>query len=107
VFRSASACATCRTGDIPAVHGIAGGLGILRRAQRRLLMFVDATAIAAILTREAEADALADRLDRAAGCITSPIAVVEAALTIAASTRRAWQKRLATFGSSSTLPGSA
>jgi ribonuclease VapC len=45
-------------------------------------MFVDASAIVAILTREAEADALADRLDGAAGCITSPIAVFEAALAI-------------------------
>lgn len=45
-------------------------------------MFVDASAIVAILTREAEADALADRLDDASGCITSPIAVFEAALAL-------------------------
>jgi ribonuclease VapC len=45
-------------------------------------MFVDASAIVAILTREAEADALAERLDGSAGCITSPIAVFEAALAL-------------------------
>ncbi|HEY7576400.1 MAG TPA: type II toxin-antitoxin system VapC family toxin [Acetobacteraceae bacterium] len=45
-------------------------------------MFVDASAIVAILTREVEADALADRLDNASGCITSPVAVFEAALAI-------------------------
>jgi ribonuclease VapC len=45
-------------------------------------MFVDASAIVAILTREPEADALADRLDAASGCITSAIAVFEAALAI-------------------------
>jgi ribonuclease VapC len=45
-------------------------------------MFVDASAVVAILTREAEADALADRLDGASGCITSPIAVFESALAI-------------------------
>ena len=45
-------------------------------------MFVDASAIVAILTREAEADSLVDRLDGAAGCITSPLAVFEAALAI-------------------------
>ena len=45
-------------------------------------MFIDASAIVAILTREAEADALANRLDGAIGCITSPIAIFEAALAI-------------------------
>ena len=45
-------------------------------------MFVDASAIVAILTREAEADALADRLDIASGCITSAIALFESALAI-------------------------
>jgi uncharacterized protein with PIN domain len=43
---------------------------------------VDASAIVAVLTREAEAVALADRLDAATGCIASPIAVSEAALAI-------------------------
>lgn len=43
-------------------------------------MFVDASAIVAILTREAEADFLADLLEDAAAPITSPIAVFEAAL---------------------------
>jgi ribonuclease VapC len=42
-------------------------------------MFVDASAIVAILTREPEADRLADRLEAAAAPITSPIAVFEAA----------------------------
>ncbi len=45
-------------------------------------MFVDASAIVAILTREAEADALADLLHAARSAITSPIAVFEATLGI-------------------------
>ena len=45
-------------------------------------MFVDASAIVAILTREAEADALADVLESARSPITSPIAIFEAALGI-------------------------
>ena len=45
-------------------------------------MFIDASAIVAILTLEPEADALADRLDGAVRCMTSPIAVFEAALAI-------------------------
>jgi len=45
-------------------------------------MFVDASAIVAILTREPEADALADVLESARSPITSPIAVFEAALGI-------------------------
>ena len=45
-------------------------------------MVVDASAIVAILTREAEADALADVLEGARSPITSPIAMFEAALGI-------------------------
>lgn len=45
-------------------------------------MFVDASAIVAILTREPEADALADRLERARAPITSPVALFEAALGV-------------------------
>ena len=45
-------------------------------------MFVDASAIVAILTREAGADALTDVLDEADSPITSPIAVFEAVLGI-------------------------
>jgi ribonuclease VapC len=45
-------------------------------------MFVDASAIVAILTREPEADALTDILDQARSATTSPIAVFEAALGI-------------------------
>lgn len=41
-------------------------------------MFVDASAIVAILTREPEADRLVDALDGAQSPITSPIAVFEA-----------------------------
>src|SRR5208337_5552037 len=59
-----------------------GGQGFLRRAKREHLMFVDDSAILAILTREPEADALADLLDAARGPITSPIALFEAALGI-------------------------
>jgi len=43
-------------------------------------MFVDASAIVGILSREADADSLIDRLERAIMPITSPIAVFEAAL---------------------------
>ena len=43
-------------------------------------MFVDASAIVAILTAEPEADALADLLDAAPHPISSPIAVFEAVL---------------------------
>jgi ribonuclease VapC len=43
-------------------------------------MFVDASAIVAMLTREPEADLLADLLDLASSPITSPIAIFEAAL---------------------------
>ncbi|HEV2099332.1 MAG TPA: type II toxin-antitoxin system VapC family toxin [Stellaceae bacterium] len=45
-------------------------------------MFVDASAIVAILTREPEADALADMLEDARSPITSPIAIFEATLGI-------------------------
>ncbi|MDE2005333.1 MAG: type II toxin-antitoxin system VapC family toxin [Rhodospirillales bacterium] len=43
-------------------------------------MFVDASAIVAILTREADADLLADRLDAATAPVTSPVALFEATL---------------------------
>lgn len=43
-------------------------------------MFVDASAIVAILTCESDADALADLLESAQSPITSPIAVFESAL---------------------------
>ncbi len=45
-------------------------------------MFVDASAIVAILTREPDADALTDALDTAASPVTSPIAMFEAVLGI-------------------------
>ena len=45
-------------------------------------MFADASAIVAILTREPEADALADVLEKGRSPITSPIAIFEAALGI-------------------------
>jgi ribonuclease VapC len=45
-------------------------------------MFVDASAIVAILTREPEADTLADLLEAERAPITSPIAVFEAVLGI-------------------------
>ena len=45
-------------------------------------MFVDASAIVAIVTGEPEADALADRLEQAATPITSPLAVYEAMLAV-------------------------
>ena len=45
-------------------------------------MFVDASAIVAILTRESDADDLADRLQQAIEPITSAIAIFEATLGI-------------------------
>jgi ribonuclease VapC len=45
-------------------------------------MFVDASALVAILTREPGADRLADLLEEAAAPITSPIAIFEAVLGI-------------------------
>ena len=45
-------------------------------------MFVDSSAIVAILTREDDADSLADRLDAARYPITSAIAIFEATLGI-------------------------
>jgi ribonuclease VapC len=46
------------------------------------MMFVDASAIVAILTREPDADALADTLETARTPLTSPIAIFEAALGV-------------------------
>jgi ribonuclease VapC len=51
-------------------------------------VFVDASAIVAILTEEAEAQELAEALDSAAEPITSPIAVWEAAASISRKTER-------------------
>ena len=45
-------------------------------------MFVDASAIVAILTRESDADELTNALDAASSPITSPIAVFEATLGV-------------------------
>ncbi len=45
-------------------------------------MFVDASAIVAILTREVDADELANALDAARSPITSPVAVFEATVAI-------------------------
>ena len=41
------------------------------------MMFVDASAIVAILSDEAEREVLANRLDAAEGAITSPLAIFE------------------------------
>ena len=46
------------------------------------MTFVDASAIVAILTREPEADALANMLDETQKPITSPVAVFEATIGI-------------------------
>ena len=46
-------------------------------------MFLDASAIIAIIVREADADALAARLSRAATVYTSPLAVYESVLGLA------------------------
>jgi ribonuclease VapC len=52
------------------------------------IVFVDASAIVAILTEEADAPELAAALDAAPQLITSPIAVWEAAASISRKTRR-------------------
>jgi ribonuclease VapC len=46
-------------------------------------MYVDACAIVAVLADEAEAARVSDALARATGPITSPIAILEAALALA------------------------
>jgi ribonuclease VapC len=45
-------------------------------------MFVDASALVAILRRESGFEALAGRLDRADNAITSPVAVLEAVMSL-------------------------
>lgn len=45
-------------------------------------MFVDSSAIVAVLTGEDDADLIADRIEKAAAPVTSPIAIFEAALGI-------------------------
>jgi ribonuclease VapC len=56
-------------------------------------MFVDASAIVAIVTEEDDGQALARDLDRAGGATTSPIAVWEAAASVSRKTgRRAGQE---------------
>lgn len=45
-------------------------------------MFVDASALIAILTEEAEADHFLNSVGKTTGCITSPVAVFEAILGI-------------------------
>jgi len=46
-------------------------------------MFVDASAIVAMITEEADATDLSARLDRSASRVTSPISVFEAAVAVA------------------------
>ena len=50
-------------------------------------MFVDASAIVAILTNEPEGDALSARLDAAEDASTSPVAVLEATMAVARKTK--------------------
>lgn len=57
-------------------------------------MFVDASALVAILTEEAGAPELAAKLDGANEPLTSPIAVWEAAVSIARKTKRRAQAEL-------------
>jgi len=46
------------------------------------VIFVDASAIVAVLTGEQDSDAIVDMLEGSAGAITSPVAVFEAALGV-------------------------
>ncbi len=57
-------------------------------------MFVDASAIVAILTEEDDGQALAETLDAARSPVTSPIAVWEAAASISRKTRRTAESEL-------------
>lgn len=57
-------------------------------------MFVDASAIVAILTEEDDAQSLAEILDADRAPVTSPIAVWEAAASISRKTRRASESEL-------------
>jgi ribonuclease VapC len=45
-------------------------------------MFVDASALVAIITREPEADPLSDAIDAAMLAVTSPVAIFEAVLAV-------------------------
>src|SRR5215467_8362663 len=67
-------------------------------------MFVDASAIVAILTREPEADALADVLENSRAAITSPIGIFEAVLGIFANGMRA-SKRSSTTSANLEVAG--
>jgi ribonuclease VapC len=58
-------------------------------------VFVDASAIVAILTEEDDAQELAAKLDAAGSVVTSPIAVWEAAASISRKTRRRAELELA------------
>lgn len=57
-------------------------------------MFVDASAIVAILTEESDAELLAGELDRAIDPITSPIAIWESAASISRKTGRRAEQEL-------------
>src|SRR5437773_9755483 len=59
--------------------------GIFRRAVGRFLMFIDASAIIAIIAEEADGPVLAARLDEAGQPHTSAIAIYEAVLGLARS----------------------
>jgi ribonuclease VapC len=57
-------------------------------------VFVDASAIVAVLTEESDGESLAAELDRAAGSITSVIAVWESAASISRKTGRRAEQEL-------------
>jgi ribonuclease VapC len=57
-------------------------------------VFVDASAIVAVLTEESDGETLAAELDRAAGSITSVIAVWESAASISRKTGRRAEQEL-------------
>jgi ribonuclease VapC len=57
-------------------------------------VFVDASAIVAILTEEGDGRSLAETLDAARAPLTSPIAVWEAAASISRKTRRSAESEL-------------
>ena len=68
--------------DAVPVHGPGGRQGVLRQPERRV-MFVDASALVAILTAEPERSVLLDRLDGAVTPLTSGIAIFETVVAVA------------------------
>ena len=79
---SASGCVPATANPEPAADRPGSRQGILRPAQWRCLKFVDASAIVAVPTGEAEGDSLADVLESGRTPVSSAIAIFDATLGI-------------------------